>query len=63
MDPKLAETSSVQARKPLYFIFEEHFCYDPNAIVPPDIATNGMKNAWLPDDLQVTEAQVRGLDS
>ena len=44
---------------PLYFIFEEHYCYDPKKVVPQDDAANGMKNAWLPEDLQITETQVR----
>ena len=51
--------SSVQSRMPLYFIFEEHYCYDPKKVVPQDDAANGMKNAWLPEDLQITETQVR----
>ncbi|KAF8816957.1 hypothetical protein BYT27DRAFT_7247846 [Phlegmacium glaucopus] len=57
LDSKLPEASSVQARKPLYFVFEEHYCYDPKAIVPQDDPANGMKNAWLPEDLQLTETQ------
>lgn len=44
---------------PLYFVFEEHYCYDPERVVPQDDAANGMKNAWLPEDLQITETQVR----
>jgi hypothetical protein len=43
---------------PLYFIFEEHYCYDPKNVVPQDETANGMKNAWLPEDLQITETQV-----
>jgi hypothetical protein len=44
---------------PLYFIFEEHYCYDPKKVVPQDDAANGMKNAWLPEDLHITEIEVR----
>ena len=52
-------TSSALHRMPLYFIFEEHYCYDPEKVVPQDDTANGMKNAWLPEDLQITETQVR----
>lgn len=46
---------------PLYFIFEEHYCYDPERVVPQDDPANGMRNAWLPEDLQITEVEVRVL--
>ena len=52
-------TGYVQPRTPLYFIFEEHYCYDRESVVPQDDAANGMKIAWLPEDLQITETQVR----
>ena len=58
LDSKLPEASSVQTRKPLFFIFEEHYCYDVKAVVPQDDLANGMKNAWLPEDLQLAETQV-----
>lgn len=54
----LPAASSIHARKPLYFIFEEHYCYDPKAVVPQDDPRNGMKNAWLPEDLKLSETQV-----
>lgn len=45
-------------RKPLYLTIEEHYCYDIRSVVPADFEKNGIKNAWLPEDLVVRKTGV-----
>jgi len=46
-------------RKPMYLTLQEHYCCDVNDVVPCDLSDSGVKNAWLPHDLQSIETPVR----
>ncbi|CAA7262022.1 unnamed protein product [Cyclocybe aegerita] len=52
--PSLPKEFDAECRSPLYLSIEEHYCYDIKAAVPRDDLANGMKNAWLPRNLQAT---------
>ncbi|KAJ3516228.1 hypothetical protein NLJ89_g1251 [Agrocybe chaxingu] len=52
--PSLPKKFDAECRSPLYLTIEEHYCDDIRAAVPHDDPTNGMKNAWLPHNLQAT---------